>query len=158
MIQSIFKGYNVTVLAYMSSILDLYLCNCNNSQVILGTDKAFTYDSAYSPETPQIEAYTKSVSPTFQSLLKGYNVTVLAYGPTGSGKTHTMGTSHSKKKTPNNKRPYVKYEDLDLPDDGDDGDDPNWKYTPLENAKLKKAKRSGGGCQCKIGICLNEMK
>ncbi|KAG1654869.1 Chromosome-associated kinesin KIF4A [Nymphon striatum] len=67
----------------------------NNSQVILGKDKAFTYDSAYSPETPQIEVYRKSVSPMIQSLFKGYNVTVLAYGQTGSGKTHTMGTSHS---------------------------------------------------------------
>ncbi|KAG1650126.1 Chromosome-associated kinesin KIF4B [Nymphon striatum] len=75
----------------MSSILDLYLCNCNNSQVILGTDKAFTYDSAYSPETPQIEAYTKSVSPTFQSLLKGYN----HMARLDPEKTHTTGTSHS---------------------------------------------------------------
>ncbi|GMI21044.1 hypothetical protein TeGR_g14058, partial [Tetraparma gracilis] len=30
-----------------------------------------------------------------EALLDGYNVTILAYGPTGTGKTHTMGTDFS---------------------------------------------------------------
>ena len=30
-----------------------------------------------------------------QNALKGYNVTILAYGQTSSGKTHTMSGSHN---------------------------------------------------------------
>ncbi|KAG1681920.1 Chromosome-associated kinesin KIF4 [Nymphon striatum] len=37
-----------------------------NYKLTLGKDKAFTYDSAYCPKTPQIEVYTKTVSPMVQ--------------------------------------------------------------------------------------------
>jgi hypothetical protein len=62
-------------------------------KVILGKDKAFTYDYVFNKQSPQIEVYEEAVQPLLGSLFKGYNTTVLAYGQTGSGKTHTMGSS-----------------------------------------------------------------
>jgi microcompartment protein CcmL/EutN len=63
-------------------------------QVILGIEKAFTYDYVFNQNTPQVDVYEKSVKCLVDSLFKGYNATVLAYGQTGSGKTHTMGSGY----------------------------------------------------------------
>jgi hypothetical protein len=63
-------------------------------QVILGKDKAFTYDFVFSQHSPQIEVYEQSVQPLLNSLFSGYNATVLAYGQTGSGKTYSMGSGY----------------------------------------------------------------
>lgn len=38
----------------------------------------------------QAQIYNTTVSPIVDSVLNGYNGTILAYGQTGSGKTHTM--------------------------------------------------------------------
>lgn len=38
----------------------------------------------------QKKLYDTAVSPIVESVLNGYNGTILAYGQTGSGKTHTM--------------------------------------------------------------------
>lgn len=54
--------------------------------MIIGKDKAFTYDYVFSKTTPQIEVYEAAVEPLLNSLFNGYNATVLAYGQTGSGK------------------------------------------------------------------------
>ncbi|XP_029850496.2 chromosome-associated kinesin KIF4 [Ixodes scapularis] len=62
-------------------------------QIVLGTDKRFTYDYVFPPEEAQEAVYTHAVAKLIDKLFKGYNVTVLAYGQTGSGKTFTMGTS-----------------------------------------------------------------
>ncbi len=62
------------------------------NQVILGENKAFTYDYVFCQKSPQVEIYEKCVKTLLDSLFKGYNATVLAYGQTGSGKTHTMGS------------------------------------------------------------------
>lgn len=67
----------------------------NEPQVVIGTDKAFTYDYVFSPDVSQQYVYDSSVSSLIDKLFKGYNVTVLAYGQTGSGKTYTMGTTSS---------------------------------------------------------------
>ena len=64
-------------------------------QVIMGKDKAFTYDYVFDEHTQQVDVYETSVKPLLSSLFKGYNATVLAYGQTGSGKTHTMGSGYS---------------------------------------------------------------
>ncbi|BFZ15016.1 hypothetical protein BsWGS_18056 [Bradybaena similaris] len=60
-------------------------------QIILGKDRAFTYDFAFGPSDPQVEVYTKACKKLVHSIFKGYNATILAYGQTGSGKTFTMG-------------------------------------------------------------------
>ncbi|ESO03085.1 hypothetical protein HELRODRAFT_192110 [Helobdella robusta] len=60
-------------------------------QLIVGKDKAFTFDYVFNPSTSQQTVYSVAVSPLVKGLFKGYNATVLAYGQTGSGKTFSMG-------------------------------------------------------------------
>ena len=53
-------------------------------------DKRFTFDYVFDQNRTQEEVYRKIGLPIVESVLKGYNGTVMAYGQTGSGKTHTM--------------------------------------------------------------------
>eukprot|EP01060_Flectonema_neradi_P000529 TRINITY_DN10333_c0_g1_i1.p1 TRINITY_DN10333_c0_g1~~TRINITY_DN10333_c0_g1_i1.p1 ORF type:complete len:599 (+),score=133.34 TRINITY_DN10333_c0_g1_i1:838-2634(+) len=53
-------------------------------------DKRFTFDYVFTQDRTQEEVYFKIGVPIVESVLKGYNGTVMAYGQTGSGKTHTM--------------------------------------------------------------------
>lgn len=62
----------------------------DTNQVVLGTDKGFTFDHVLSPQSTQGDVY-QSVEPLVESLFEGYNATVFAYGQTGSGKTYTIG-------------------------------------------------------------------
>uniref|UniRef100_A0A7N6BDJ3 Kinesin motor domain-containing protein n=1 Tax=Anabas testudineus TaxID=64144 RepID=A0A7N6BDJ3_ANATE len=64
-------------------------------QVIVGTEKAFTYDYVFDPTAEQEEVFRTAVSPLLCGLFKGYNATVLAYGQTGSGKTFSMGGTYT---------------------------------------------------------------
>jgi hypothetical protein len=77
--------------------------------ILLGKDKAFTYDSVYGEHAGQSSIFDdwviSLVDGCFQGTLfspsnifylpkcipSGYNATVFAYGQTGSGKTYTMG-------------------------------------------------------------------
>uniref|UniRef100_A0A8D2J619 Kinesin family member 21B n=1 Tax=Varanus komodoensis TaxID=61221 RepID=A0A8D2J619_VARKO len=61
-------------------------------QVLLGKDKAFTYDFVFDLDTWQEQIYTTCVNKLIEGCFEGYNATVLAYGQTGAGKTYTMGT------------------------------------------------------------------
>ncbi|XP_076467729.1 chromosome-associated kinesin KIF4A-like isoform X3 [Babylonia areolata] len=65
--------------------------NSDEPQVILGKDKAFTFDYVFSPNDNQQDVYEKAAQKLVKSTFKGYNATVLAYGQTGSGKTYSMG-------------------------------------------------------------------
>ena len=58
----------------------------------LGKDKAFTFDYCYDLDSTQSSVYETAVSHLVEGCFEGYNATVLAYGQTGAGKTHTMGT------------------------------------------------------------------
>lgn len=64
----------------------------NEPQIVLGADKAFTYDYLFDVASVQTEIYAQCVERLVNGAIKGYNGTVLAYGQTGSGKTYTMGT------------------------------------------------------------------
>lgn len=44
------------------------------SQVIVGTEKAFTYDYVFDPATEQEEVYNTAVSPLLNGLFKGRSV------------------------------------------------------------------------------------
>ncbi|XP_019934548.1 kinesin-like protein KIF21A isoform X1 [Paralichthys olivaceus] len=61
-------------------------------QVILGKDKAFTYDYVFDMDSQQEAIYTSCTEKLIDGCFEGYNATVFAYGQTGSGKTYTMGT------------------------------------------------------------------
>jgi len=56
-------------------------------------ERSWPFDGVFGPDASQGEVYAASVAPLVRSCLAGYNATVLAYGMTGSGKTHTMGTA-----------------------------------------------------------------
>ncbi|XP_051534256.1 chromosome-associated kinesin KIF4-like [Myxocyprinus asiaticus] len=64
-------------------------------QVIVGNDKAFTYDYVFDPMSEQEEVFSNAVAPLLSGLFKGYHATVLAYGQTGSGKTFSMGGTYT---------------------------------------------------------------
>ncbi|XP_077429364.1 kinesin-like protein KIF21B isoform X2 [Vanacampus margaritifer] len=61
-------------------------------QVLLGKDKAFTYDFVFDIDSQQQSVYQACVHKLIEGCFEGYNATVFAYGQTGSGKTYTMGT------------------------------------------------------------------
>jgi len=50
----------------------------------------FTFDHVLPQSTNQGEMYSTCANSLVKSCLEGYNATVLAYGQTGTGKTHTM--------------------------------------------------------------------
>ena len=50
----------------------------------------FNFDRIFQPSSTQEEIYSYGVKGIIDSVLNGYNGTVLAYGQTGSGKTYTM--------------------------------------------------------------------
>ncbi|KAM8862141.1 kinesin-like protein KIF21A isoform 3-T3 [Synchiropus picturatus] len=61
-------------------------------QVILGKDKAFTYDYIFDMDSQQESIYSTCTEKLIEGCFEGYNATIFAYGQTGSGKTYTMGT------------------------------------------------------------------
>eukprot|EP00063_Salmo_salar_P006350 XP_013981185.1 PREDICTED: kinesin-like protein KIF21A isoform X6 [Salmo salar] len=61
-------------------------------QVMLGKDKAFTYDYVFDMDSCQDSVYASCTEKLIEGCFEGYNATIFAYGQTGSGKTYTMGT------------------------------------------------------------------
>ncbi|AOW04557.1 Conserved hypothetical protein [Yarrowia lipolytica] len=53
--------------------------------------RTFLYDHVFGPQTTQSEIYAHFSKSTDQ-FVAGYNVTIMAYGQSGSGKSYTMGT------------------------------------------------------------------
>lgn len=54
--------------------------------------KLFVFDRVFGPEVGQ-DGVWEYVSDCVTSFLQGYNVSLLAYGQSGAGKSFTMGTS-----------------------------------------------------------------
>ncbi|RHZ77393.1 hypothetical protein Glove_180g75 [Diversispora epigaea] len=73
----------------------LSLSSFSPNQVTVQAEKKlnFTFDHVFGTETLQKEIYDHSIKNVVDKFLEGFNVTILAYGQTSSGKTHTMGTS-----------------------------------------------------------------
>ncbi|KAL3930986.1 MAG: hypothetical protein SGBAC_011519 [Bacillariaceae sp.] len=66
------------------------------TETIVGRTSSFTLDKVYGMQSTTGELYDKSVDPLVKAAMEGYHSTVLAYGQTASGKTHTMsGTKDS---------------------------------------------------------------
>lgn len=76
---------------------DEYTVRINTSdESLTNPKKDFEFDRVYGPHVGQTEVFG-DVQPFVQSALDGFNVTVLSYGQTYSGKTYTMeGTSHDR--------------------------------------------------------------
>jgi hypothetical protein len=54
--------------------------------------KLFVFDRVF-PEDTQQDGVWEYVSDCVHSFVQGYNVSLLAYGQSGAGKSYTMGTS-----------------------------------------------------------------
>uniref|UniRef100_A0A3Q3LAV4 Kinesin family member 21A n=1 Tax=Mastacembelus armatus TaxID=205130 RepID=A0A3Q3LAV4_9TELE len=79
----------------LSKIEGCHICTYvmpGEPQVVLGKDKAFTYDYVFDIDTQQDPIYTHCTERLIEGCFEGYNATIFAYGQTGSGKTYTMGT------------------------------------------------------------------
>ncbi|KAM4576001.1 kinesin-like protein KIF27 [Odontesthes bonariensis] len=63
----------------------------DSAQLMLGSDRLFSFDHAFGPTATQDEVYLSCVQPLVESLVNGYHATVFCYGQTGSGKTYTLG-------------------------------------------------------------------
>mmetsp|Transcript_91920 Transcript_91920/g.259042 ORF Transcript_91920/g.259042 Transcript_91920/m.259042 type:complete len:1077 (-) Transcript_91920:62-3292(-) len=61
---------------------------CGSAQVV--NHHTFAFDHVFDQGSSQPEVYEGTARESVASVLQGYNATVLAYGPTGTGKTYTM--------------------------------------------------------------------
>ncbi|GIZ01343.1 chromosome-associated kinesin KIF4 [Caerostris extrusa] len=61
--------------------------------------KTYTFDYVFPPGVSNETVYNTVVAEKIRPIFEGYNVTILAYGPTGSGKTYTMGTDYNPRNT-----------------------------------------------------------
>ncbi|XP_009700308.1 PREDICTED: kinesin-like protein KIF18A [Cariama cristata] len=53
-------------------------------------DLKFVFDTVFAENSSQLEVFEHTTKSVIDGFLNGYNCTVLAYGATGAGKTHTM--------------------------------------------------------------------
>ncbi|KAI9676934.1 MAG: hypothetical protein M1817_006773 [Caeruleum heppii] len=53
-------------------------------------DFSFQFNSVYDGQATQEQLFQNEVAPTLKHLFEGFDVTLFAYGVTGTGKTHTM--------------------------------------------------------------------
>lgn len=53
-------------------------------------DLKFVFDAVFAETSTQLEVFEHTTKSVLDGFLNGYNCTVLAYGATGAGKTHTM--------------------------------------------------------------------
>ncbi|CAD7937394.1 unnamed protein product [Amoebophrya sp. A25] len=58
-------------------------------------EKRYTFDHAFGEKEDTERIYNATVRPLVESVLRGFNATVFAYGGTGAGKTHTMIGYHN---------------------------------------------------------------
>ncbi|KAG5359315.1 Kinesin-like protein KIF21A [Yarrowia sp. C11] len=78
--------------------------------------RTFLYDHIFGPQTSQHEIYQHFAKATDQ-LVAGYNVTIMAYGQSGSGKSYTMGTECADLGSRSNSRMSTRnMSDYDMPD------------------------------------------
>jgi kinesin family protein 5 len=54
------------------------------------TEKAYSFDGVFDPECTQKEVYEEVGKPVLKDVLQGYNGSILAYGQTSAGKTHSL--------------------------------------------------------------------
>ncbi|CAK5265252.1 unnamed protein product [Mycena citricolor] len=60
------------------------------SAAAAGKKQVFSFDMVHGPPTTQHEMFVSTAYPMISRFLEGFNCTILAYGQTSSGKTHTM--------------------------------------------------------------------
>ncbi|XP_026560143.1 kinesin-like protein KIF19 [Pseudonaja textilis] len=53
-------------------------------------EKTFIFDVVFGPQATQEQVYLSTTKNLIEGIISGYNATIFAYGPTGTGKTYTM--------------------------------------------------------------------
>ncbi|KAL2539789.1 Armadillo repeat-containing kinesin-like protein 3 [Abeliophyllum distichum] len=56
------------------------------------SSESFKFDEVFSESSSQKRVYEVVAKPVVESVLDGYNGTIMAYGQTGTGKTYTLGS------------------------------------------------------------------
>lgn len=74
-----------------SSVIDSTTCH-TVTVVSPSQKKKFVFDNVFDENTTQ-EGVWRYLSSCIPSLMQGYNVSIMAYGQSGSGKSYTMGTA-----------------------------------------------------------------
>lgn len=68
--------------------------NEDKTTIMVGGDvyesRKFAFDRVLNERASQIETYEETAAGVIKEVLRGFNGAVLAYGQTGTGKTHTM--------------------------------------------------------------------
>ena len=77
-----------TLCVNILSNTQLEIINYNNVADML--TQYYSFDEIFPPSTSQDEIYTKTSKSIINSVLQGYNGTIMAYGQTSSGKTYTI--------------------------------------------------------------------
>ncbi|CAO3658588.1 unnamed protein product [Rhizopus stolonifer] len=72
----------------------------DNSVVIVPHQKSFQFDHVLDASCTQEQVFNQVASSLVDRFIDGYNVTILAYGQTSSGKTYTMGTAIDSQSNP----------------------------------------------------------
>lgn len=62
----------------------------DNTEIVAGRTSSYTLDKVYGMQSTTRQLYDNSVHSLVKAAMEGYHSTVLAYGQTASGKTHTM--------------------------------------------------------------------
>jgi len=75
--------------AVVSTVGDKVKVNC------AGKESTFSFDGTFGPEHSNKQLYDQSVTPLLQKALDGFNVSILAFGATGGGKSHVMTGSEA---------------------------------------------------------------
>ncbi|CAL8079020.1 unnamed protein product [Calicophoron daubneyi] len=81
----------ITVPTIIRSSSAMYHQNSANEQhgSFTGHEDTFTFNRVFRPRATQLDVF-EEIRPLVASCVDGYNVCIMAYGPTGSGKTYTM--------------------------------------------------------------------
>lgn len=75
------------------------LCNSEKNTITINhalvggpkkTSRTWEFDKVYGMYSTQLQIFHESVAPILEEAISGFNCTVFAYGPTGTGKTYTM--------------------------------------------------------------------
>ena len=82
-------GDNSNVVSIDSSSTTLSLVS-SRSATTQDQNFKFKFRKVLGPETSQTDVFDQCGAPTIAGVLEGYNATIMAYGQTGAGKTHTI--------------------------------------------------------------------
>uniref|UniRef100_A0A914ZT97 Kinesin motor domain-containing protein n=1 Tax=Parascaris univalens TaxID=6257 RepID=A0A914ZT97_PARUN len=80
------NGYQSIVSVYS----DRGVIELRNPKALDEPPKSFTFDAVYDVNSKQVDLYDETFRELVDSVLRGFNGTIFAYGQTGTGKTFTM--------------------------------------------------------------------